>query len=79
MTGYPPSSPCIALFKDGTPAFVLQRTDLQQMNEQQVAEALRHAFDAHCTRSGPSIDPETYAQIRPYEGCGSQIPLMSRR
>lgn len=79
MTGYPPSSPCMGLFKDGKLVFMLQRTDLQQMNEDQVSRALRAAFDEHCSRTGPSVDPETFRQIRPYSGCGSQIPLMGSR
>ena len=78
MTGYPPSSPCMGLFKDGKLVFMLQRTDLQRMDEEQVSAALRMAFDEHCTKAGPSIDSETFKQIRPYQGCGSQIPLMSR-
>jgi putative YphP/YqiW family bacilliredoxin len=78
MTGYPPSSPSMGLFKDGKLVFMLQRTDLQQMNEQQVSTALRQAFDQHCAKTGPSIDTETYNKIRPYQGCGSQIPLMGR-
>jgi putative YphP/YqiW family bacilliredoxin len=79
MAAYPPSSPSMALFKEGKLVFMLQRTDLQQMNEEQVSAALRKAFDEHCTRPGPSIDPETFKQIRPYQGCGSQIPLMGQR
>jgi putative YphP/YqiW family bacilliredoxin len=79
MTGYPPSSPCMALFKDGELVLMLQRTDLQQMDEERVSAALRQAFDAHCARPGPSIAPERFAEIRPYQGCGSQIPLMARR
>jgi putative YphP/YqiW family bacilliredoxin len=79
MTGYPPSSPSMGLFKDGKLVFILQRTDLQQMNEQQVSAALRNAFGEHCTKPGPSIDPETFEQIRPHQGCGSQIPLMAAR
>jgi len=77
MTGYPPSSPSIGLFKDRKLVFMLQRTDLQQMNEQQVAAALQNAFEAHCTRTGPSIDPEQFSKIRPHRGCGSRIPLSS--
>ncbi len=76
MAGYPPSSPSMALFKNGRLAFMLQRTDLQQMNKDQVAQALRTAFDEHCTKAGPSVDPETFEKIHPYRGCGSQIPLM---
>lgn len=79
IKGYPPSSPSMALFKDGQVVFVLQRTDLQQMNEEQVSAALRKAFDQHCTKQGPSIAPEKFQQIRPYRGCGSQIPLMGQR
>ena len=79
MTGYPPSSPSIGLFKDGKLVFMLQRTDLQQMNEQQVSVALRKAFDEHCAKPGPSIDPEKFKQIQPHRGCGSQIPLMGGR
>jgi putative YphP/YqiW family bacilliredoxin len=76
MTGYAPSSPSMGLFKDGKLVFMLQRTDLQQMNEQQVATALSQAFDKHCAKPGPSIDAEAYKKIRPHQGCGSQIPLM---
>ena len=79
MKGYPPSSPCIGLFKDGELVFMLQRTDLQQMNEEQVSMVLAQAFDQHCAKPGPSIDAETFKQIRPHQGCGSQIPLMSNR
>jgi putative YphP/YqiW family bacilliredoxin len=78
MTGYAPSSPAMGLFKDGKLVFMLQRTDLQQMNEQQVDMALRQAFDQHCAKPGPSVDAETYKKIRPHQGCGSQIPLMGR-
>jgi len=76
MAGFPPSSPSMGLFKDGKLVFMLQRMDLQQMNEDQVAQALRAAFDQHCAKAGPSVAEETFKQIRPYRACGSQIPLM---
>jgi putative YphP/YqiW family bacilliredoxin len=76
MGAYPPSSPSIGLFKDGHQVFMLQRIDLQQMDEPQVAKALSKAFDVHCSRPGPSIDAEKFKQIRPYVGCGSRIPMM---
>lgn len=79
LTGYPPSSPAMALFKDGRLALMLQRFDLQQMDEDHVAGALRKAFDEHCQRKGPSIDPEKFRQIRPYQGCGSHIPRLNVR
>jgi putative YphP/YqiW family bacilliredoxin len=77
MTGYPSSSPSMGLFKDGKLVFMLQRTDLQQMNEDQVAAALTSAFDQHCARTGPSIPEDEFRKIRPYRGCGSKIPLAS--
>ena len=79
MTGYPPSSPSMGLFKNGKQVLMLQRSDLQQMSEEQVAAALKTAFDAHCVKAGPSVDPETFQKLRPYEGCGSQIPRLDPR
>jgi len=78
MAPYPPSSPSIGLFKDGKQVFMLQRTDLQQMTDHEVAAALQKAFDEHCARVGPSIDPETFRKLQPYRGCGSQIPMVNQ-
>ena len=76
MAPHPPSTPSMGLFKDGRQVLMLHRTDLQQMNEDQVAAALKKAFDEHCTRPGPSVDEETFRKLQPYRGCGSGIPLM---
>jgi putative YphP/YqiW family bacilliredoxin len=78
MAPHPPSSPSMGLFKNGQQVLMLHRMDLQQMNEEQVAAALQGAFDAHCTKAGPSVDPETFRRLKPYRGCGSQIPLATR-
>jgi len=78
MAAYPPSSPSMGLFKDGQQIFMLERTDLQQMNPDQVAAALRGAFEAHCSTSGPSVDAETFKKIQPFAGCGSQIPAFGQ-
>jgi putative YphP/YqiW family bacilliredoxin len=78
MKDYPPSSPAMGLFKDGKQVFMLQRTDLQQMTDEEVAAALTNAFDQHCAKPGPSVDPETFRKLQPYRGCGSQIPMVNR-
>jgi putative YphP/YqiW family bacilliredoxin len=78
MAGYPPTSPSMGLFRDGKQVFMLQRSDLQQMTDEQVAAALQKAFDQHCAKPGPSVDPEKFRQLRPYRGCGSQIPVIDR-
>jgi putative YphP/YqiW family bacilliredoxin len=78
MKDYPPSSPAMGLFKDGKQVFMLQRSDLQQMIDEEVAAALTNAFDQHCAKPGPSVDPETFRKLQPYRGCGSQIPMVNR-
>jgi putative YphP/YqiW family bacilliredoxin len=46
--GYFPSSPQIALMKDGEVAFMLERYDIEGRSAQDVARRLVEAFDAHC-------------------------------
>lgn len=48
MAPYPPSSPSIALLKDGKVAFILERRDIEGRPAERIAEALTAAFDAHC-------------------------------
>lgn len=75
MSKYPPSSPSVGVFKNGEHVYMLQRSQIEQMTAEDVAAALQEAFDEHCKKPGPSIDPDTFKQIRTYQGCGSQIPL----
>src|SRR5213593_795304 len=79
MAGYPPSSPSMGLFRDGKQVFMLQRSELQQMTEHEVAADLKKAFEEHCAKTGPSVDPEKFRKLQPYQGCGSQIPVVERR
>lgn len=72
--GYMPSSPCIALLKDGEVAAILERHDIEGRTPQQLASSLTAAFDKHCTRSGPSISREEFEKIVPVHACGSSIP-----
>ena len=46
--GYPPSSPSIALFKDGDVAFMLQRHQIEGRTAEEIAADLRDAFREHC-------------------------------
>jgi putative YphP/YqiW family bacilliredoxin len=75
MSDYAPSSPSMGLFKDGKQVFMLERSQIERMDRDQVASALRAAFDEHCTKAGPSIDPEEFAKVTNHEGCGSQVPM----
>ena len=70
----PPSSPLVALFKDGQPIFALQRQDIEVRNALQIARVLADAFTEHCERKGPSIPREELEKMTPFQGCGSTIP-----
>jgi putative YphP/YqiW family bacilliredoxin len=70
----PPSSPSMALMKNGEVLFMFHRNMIEGRTHQQVAEALKHLFDEFCKREGPSISPEQYAQVVHARACGSKIP-----
>ena len=46
-TGYPPSSPSAALFKDGKLVYMLERHQIEGHHPQEIAESLTHAFEAY--------------------------------
>lgn len=46
--GYPPSSPSIALLKNGELVWLLQRFEIEGRDAHQIAEVLKAAFDKHC-------------------------------
>lgn len=48
LAPYPPSSPSIALLKDGKVAFMLERRDIEGRPAERIAEALQGAFDQYC-------------------------------
>jgi putative YphP/YqiW family bacilliredoxin len=48
LAGYRPSSPSIALFRDGKLVFMLERFQIEQKNAAEVAGQLTAAFDQHC-------------------------------
>lgn len=48
FTGYPPSSPSIALMKDGELIYMMERHEIEGRYPQHIAEALAGAFDQHC-------------------------------
>ena len=46
--GNPPSSPAIALFKDGKLARLVQRWEIEGRDPRQIAKDLTAVFDQHC-------------------------------
>jgi putative YphP/YqiW family bacilliredoxin len=51
FTGYPPSSPSVALLRDGKLVFMLERRDIEGRDPSGIAEDLTNAFDRYCSRA----------------------------
>ena len=49
FTGYPPSSPSIALFRDGSLVYMLERRNIENRDAYAIATELTNAFDRFCT------------------------------
>jgi putative YphP/YqiW family bacilliredoxin len=45
---YPPSSPSIALMKDGKVVYMMERRQIEGNGADAIAEELRRAFEEHC-------------------------------
>jgi putative YphP/YqiW family bacilliredoxin len=50
LNDYPPSSPSVALFRDGKPVFMLQRYQIENREAQDIAKSLTQAFDEFCVK-----------------------------
>ena len=51
FTGYEPSSPSIALLKDGKLVYMLERRQIEGKDALEVANELTRAFDQHCAKA----------------------------
>jgi putative YphP/YqiW family bacilliredoxin len=45
---YPPSSPSIAIMKDGKVVYMMERRDIEQRSADMIAAELQTALDMHC-------------------------------
>jgi putative YphP/YqiW family bacilliredoxin len=75
IPGFPPSSPCVALFKNGELIYFMQRYDIEGNSAEYIAGVLKEVFDDACSNNGPSISPEDFAKVLYAKQCGSKIPL----
>jgi putative YphP/YqiW family bacilliredoxin len=48
FTGYPPSSPSIALLKDGQLVYMMERRQIEGRGPDEIAQELTRAFDQFC-------------------------------
>lgn len=75
MPDVQPSSPNVAIFKDGELLGILQRHHIEQMDAQSISDALTKVFDEHCEAEGPSVAPEVADENEHVDRCGSSIPM----
>jgi putative YphP/YqiW family bacilliredoxin len=50
LKDYPPSSPSVALFRDGNPVFMLHRYQIENREAPEIAQFLTQAFDQFCVK-----------------------------
>jgi putative YphP/YqiW family bacilliredoxin len=79
ITEYAPSSPSIALFKDGKVVYMMERHMIEGRMPDQIAEDLAKAFDKHCGRSGPSIPADKFEKLQFVQVCGSQLAAKAKK
>lgn len=48
ITGYPPSSPSVALFKDGELVYFMERHLIEGRHPEDIAADLKKAYEEHC-------------------------------
>lgn len=53
LSGYPPSSPSMALFRDGQPVWMMHRHEIEASQPVDVASRLKAAFEEYCRRTQP--------------------------
>ena len=55
FVGYPPSSPSIALLRDGKLVHMMQRSDIEHREAADIANELKNAFDKFCVKPAPVV------------------------
>lgn len=56
LPGIPPSSPFMALFKNGQPVYVIERKHIEGRSANTIANDLKTAFEAYCTGNDVPAD-----------------------
>lgn len=71
----PPSSPSMALIKNGETIYFMPRYEIEGYSAQQIAQKLVNQFAVHCSAQGPSVPAEQFEKVQYAKSCGSKIPL----
>jgi putative YphP/YqiW family bacilliredoxin len=52
LSAFPPSSPSMALFRNGEPVFMLHRSSIESSTAPEIAQRLTEAFHQYCVPAG---------------------------
>ncbi len=74
LSQFVPSSPVIAILKNGETLYHMSRADIIGKSPEEIAELLTDVFDANDGNKGPSIKTENYKELIHAISCGSKIP-----
>ena len=73
--GVMPSSPSIALLKDGELVYMLERHHIEVRSADQIATELRSAFDRFCSKAGePQVQPQSARKLESATSERSESP-----
>jgi len=75
LSEFAPSSPSMAIFKNGELLFHMPRHEIQGQPPEAIAEVLINQFEKIDGKEGPSISKEAYYELTHATMCGSKIPL----
>lgn len=76
LAGIPPSSPFIALFKDGDPVYIIERRHIEGRSANAIATDLVRAFDTFCGENGEA--PESPERPEAAERGNGDLPSTFR-
>ena len=51
LSMFPPSSPAVALFRDGEPIYMMHRHEIEGRDPAEIATVLRQAYKTHCAKA----------------------------
>ena len=74
LSAFTPTSPLMALMKNGEVIHILHRFNIEGRSAQQIASELVDVFNKNCSAKGPSISPEDFKKVLNAKACGSKIP-----
>lgn len=74
LAGIPPSSPFLALFKEGDPVYVVERKHIEGRNANAIASDLAEAYETYCAADGDASDGPTRPDVEEDASSRDDLP-----